>query len=90
MEVLTKVFSSGNLQPMAALSRSNEGTAMINKTQQNWTPGATVKVGFLTLRVVRAIATPGDFRPDEYILESLKGNKQYSFVPHHGIERIYN
>ena len=28
---------------------------MIRNSTQNWTPGATVKVGFLTLRVVRAI-----------------------------------
>ena len=75
---------------MAAVSRSNEEIKMIRNTTQNWTPGATVKVGFLTLRVVRAVATPGDFRPDEYILESLKGDKQYSFVPHYGLERIYN
>jgi len=75
---------------MAATSCSNEETTMISNSKQNWTPGATVKVGFLTLRVVRAIATPGDFKPDEYILESLKGDKVYSFVPHNGLERIYN
>jgi hypothetical protein len=75
---------------MAAKCCSNEEAKMIRNTQQNWTPGATVKVGFLTLRVVRAIATPGDFKPDEYILESLKGDKVYSFVPHNGLERIYN
>ena len=75
---------------MAATSCSNEGTTMITNSTQNWTPGATVKVGFLTLRVVRAIATPGDFKPDEYILESLKGDKLYSFVPHNGLERIFN
>ena len=63
---------------------------MITNSKQNWTTGATVKVGFLTLRVVRAIATPGDFKPDEYILESLKGDKFYSFVPHNGLERIFN
>ena len=63
---------------------------MISNSTQNWTAGATVKVGFLTLRVVRAIATPGDFKPDEYILESIKGDKLYSFVPHNGLERIFN
>jgi hypothetical protein len=75
---------------MAAKCCSNEEAKMIRNTQQNWTPGATVKVGFLTLRVVRAIATPGDHAPDEYLLESLKGDKVYSFVPHNGLERIYN
>jgi len=75
---------------MAAMGCSNEEAKMIRNTQQNWTAGATVKVGFLTLRVVRAIPTPGDFKPDMYILESLKGDKTYSFVPHNGLERIYN
>ena len=63
---------------------------MISNSTQNWTAGATVKVGFLTLRVVRAIPTPGDFKPDLYILQSLKGDKTYSFVPHCGLERIYS
>ena len=59
---------------------------MINNTKQNWTVGNTVKVGFLTLTVVAAIATPGDFKPDAYILTSPK--QLYKFVPHNGLEKI--
>jgi hypothetical protein len=85
--VLTRYVNRGLLLTKAARCRSNEGTEMITKTKQNWTPGATVKVGFLTLTVVRAIPTPGDFAPDEYILRNTKG-QLYSFVPHHGLCRI--
>lgn len=61
---------------------------MITRTRQDWTIGAVVKVGFLSLRVVGARATPGDYRPDVYELESLDGSKRYEFTPHHGLERI--
>lgn len=61
---------------------------MIRKSSQDWTPGATVKVGFLTLRVVEAVATPGDYRPDLYRLASLDGARRYEFTPHMGLERV--
>lgn len=60
---------------------------MITKSAQDWSVGAMVKVGFLSLRVVAAEATPGDYRPDRYILESAKGVR-YSFTPHYGLERL--
>ena len=60
---------------------------MITKSKQDWSVGAMVKVGFLTLRVVAAQATPGDYRPDCYMLESAKGVR-YSFTPHFGLERL--
>lgn len=40
---------------------------MITKTRQNWTSGQTVKVGFLSLMVVQAIPTHGDYAPDAYL-----------------------
>lgn len=61
---------------------------MIINTHQNWSPGSTVKVGFLRLRVICSIATPGNYRPDEYALESLDGRAFYRFTPHHGIVRV--
>jgi hypothetical protein len=61
---------------------------MITRSTQNWTPGSTVKVGFLRLRVICSIATPGNYRPDEYALESLDGRAFYRFCPHHGINRV--
>jgi hypothetical protein len=61
---------------------------MIKRTQQDWSVGSTVKVGFLTLTVKAAIATPGDLKPDAYILVNKAGTQLYKFVPHNGIEKI--
>lgn len=61
---------------------------MITRTSQNWSLGSTVRVGFLRLRVIAAIRTPGDHRPDQYGLESLDGRAFYRFTPHHGIARV--
>ncbi len=59
----------------------------ITKSKQDWTPGATVKVGFMTLRVVSVRAVK-DYLPDIYTLESLDGTKKYEFIPHNGLSRI--
>jgi len=59
---------------------------MITKSKQDWNIGQTVKVGFLSLRVVAVEPTPGDYRPDIYHLENAKGVK-YTFTPHFGLER---
>ena len=59
----------------------------INKKNQNWEVGQTVKIGFLSLRVTGFIPTPGDYRPDVYMLESAKG-KRYTFTPYHGLEAL--
>ena len=58
-----------------------------SRTKQDWSVGSTVRVGFLTLTVIAIVPTPGDGMPDEYRLVSASG-KQYSFVPHIGLERI--
>ncbi len=57
--------------------------------KQVWAVGETVKVGFLTLRVLAKVATPGDFKPDAYVLTNLKNDKFYRFVPHNGLEGGY-
>lgn len=59
---------------------------MINRTKQNWNVGQTVKVGFMTLTVLAAVATPGDYKPDAYVL-SAKGSF-YRFVPHNGLVKL--
>lgn len=59
---------------------------MINRSKQNWTVGATVKVGFLSLTVIAAVATPGDYKPDAYVLSSKTAF--YEFVPHNGLNKI--
>jgi len=61
---------------------------MIKNSKQSWEVGSTVKVGFLSLTVKAAVATPGDFAPDAYILVNKAGTQLYKFVPHNGIEKI--
>lgn len=62
---------------------------MINsaRSKQSWEIGQTVKVGFLTLRVLSVEAIK-DYLPDIYKLESLDGSKQYEFIPHNGLRRV--
>jgi hypothetical protein len=61
---------------------------MVKNSKQNWQVGATVKVGFMSLVVKAAIATPGDYLPDAYILTNQTGTQLYKFVPHNGLEKI--
>ena len=61
---------------------------MIKNSKQNWTTGSTVKVGFLTLIVKAAIATPGDHLPDVYFLSNVAGTKFYEFTPHVGLQSV--
>lgn len=60
---------------------------MIRKTKQSWEVGQQVKVGFLAgLTVIAAVATPGDYAPDAYVL--LRGEQFYSFIPHNGLSKV--
>lgn len=61
---------------------------MIRNSKQNWTVGSTVKVGFLTLIVKAAIATPGDGLPDVYFLSNSAGTKLFEFTPHKGLRSV--
>ena len=62
---------------------------MINayKSKQDWSIGAIVKVGFLSLRV-KSIHAIKDGMPDFYFMESIDGLRQYVFIPHNGLTRI--
>ncbi len=60
---------------------------MINRTKQNWEAGSKVKVGFMELVVLAAVASPGDWKSDQYLLRSAKG-LFYAFVPHNGLTKI--
>lgn len=53
---------------------------------KDWSVGAVVKVGFMTLRVLGVTAVK-DGMPDIYQLESLDGTRKYDFIPHNGITR---
>lgn len=59
---------------------------MIKNTKQDWSIGKTVKVGFLSLTVVKAKQTPGDYLPDAYLLS--RGEDMYEFVPHNGLTKL--
>lgn len=61
---------------------------MIRNSKQNWEIGNTVKVGFLTLKVIAKRATPGDYMPDAYLLTNVAGSKVYEFVPHNGCRLV--
>jgi len=63
---------------------------MIKNSKQVWEVGQVVKVGFLTLKVMEKEATPGDYRPDAYLLCGVgaQESRKYRFVPHYGLERI--
>lgn len=54
--------------------------------RQDWTPGQTVKVGFMSLQVIEKVATPGNWLPDQYALKSVTGIF-YRFIPHNGLTR---
>ena len=58
------------------------------KAKQDWSIGATVKVGFTPLVVADKIPTPGDFAPDAFLLVNHAGTQLYRFVPHCGLEKI--
>jgi hypothetical protein len=60
---------------------------MITRTKQDWTQGATAKVGFLTLEVVECVPTPGDYRPDDYRLWNPQTGAKYTFTPHNGLAK---
>ncbi len=63
-------------------------TRTAGRRKQAWQIGDTVKVGFVSeLEVIKKIATPGDHRPDIYILWQSKTNRFYSFQPHYGLMR---
>lgn len=63
---------------------------MIKNTKQCWEIGEVVKIGFLSLRIIAKEPTPGDYKPDAYILCGLGKNEKnkYRFVPHNGLEKI--
>lgn len=58
------------------------------KYRQSFEVGETVKIGFVSgLEVVKKIATPGDYRPDFYVLWNPMKNAFYAFQPHYGLTR---
>ena len=56
------------------------------KTKQAWVIGNRVAVGFMRdLLVITKISSPGNFRPDGYVLgKGCPVTQLYAFVPHNG------
>lgn len=61
---------------------------MITKSKQVWQVGETVKVGFMSLRILAKVATPGNYLPDQYALTNADGSRFYRFIPHNGCSRV--
>ena len=56
--------------------------------KQSFEVGEVVKIGFVAdLEVIKKIATPGDYRPDFYVLWQANKNRFYAFQPHFGLTR---
>ena len=52
---------------------------------QSFDIGNVVKIGFVTgLEVIKRVPTPGDHRPDFYVLWQAEKNRFYAFQPHRG------
>lgn len=60
---------------------------MVKNSKQVWQVGETVKVGFLSLRILAKVATPGNWLPDQYALTDKTGERFYRFIPHNGCTR---
>lgn len=57
------------------------------KQKQSFEPGATVKIGFMTFKVIGKAENKEYYRPNAYILESTKGVR-YQFTPYYGLEKL--
>ena len=58
------------------------------RAKQDWTIGQVVKVGFVSgLEIIRKVATPGNYLPDQYVLRQQGTDRIYRFVPHNGLSR---
>lgn len=63
----------------------------MTKSKQNWEIGQIVKVGFVAgLEVIGKVATPGDYKPNLYVLVQASTKRIYRFVPHNGLKRCWS
>jgi len=58
------------------------------RVRQIWDAGKDVKVGFLTLGILKKIAPPGDGMPGKYLLIDHKTKALYYFTPYYGLAKI--
>ena len=63
-------------------------THFTSKPRQSFEIGSIVKIGFVDgLEVVKKVATPGDYRPDFYVLWQAATDRFYAFQAHFGLTR---
>jgi hypothetical protein len=55
---------------------------------KNWEPGDQVAIGYMQLIVGRRIPTPGDGKPDKWLVHSLDGTRDYHFQPYSGLKMV--
>lgn len=60
----------------------------ISNSKQDWSVGKTVKVGFMTLKIV-GIRAEKDSLPDIYELVNEKNGNKYEFIPHNGLVAMW-
>ncbi len=57
-------------------------------SNNKWEVGQIVKVGFVSgLKIISKVPTPGNYKPDLYVLMQEATNRIYRFVPHNGLTR---
>ncbi|MDE2254168.1 MAG: hypothetical protein KGL42_07895 [Betaproteobacteria bacterium] len=61
---------------------------MISNSKQSWEVGQAIRVGFMHLVVRAKVLTPGDYKPDAYILSNTAGTQLYKAVPYNGVQKI--
>lgn len=57
----------------------------------SWAIGAIVKIGFLKCEVLKAIPTPKDCAPDQYLVRLVNNHvhpRYYLFTPHKGLAGV--
>lgn len=60
----------------------------LKTSKQAFEVGEVVKIGFVSgLQIIKKIATPGDYRPDFYVMRQAATGRWYAFQPHHGLTR---
>jgi len=66
-------------------------TWQLKTSKQSFEVGEVVKIGFVTgLQIVKKVATPGDYRPDFYVMRQASTDRWYAFQPHFGLTRCEN
>jgi hypothetical protein len=64
---------------------AHNSSASPRAPRQSFERGAIVRVGFIAdLQVHARVGTPGDYRPDFYVLRHAHTGAWYAFQPHHG------